>query len=233
MNFIIMFLLGGTVDTPVTQYEEMFLPDKLQEHLSSFDYRFKEKRQTETGEKERKAIVIDTTVIAESSNEQMTREDPPRYLGLHGLIGILLSLPVIAALILKKKGIQEASFIYRAYISVPSLVFGLMGFVLFFMSFFTDHTVTYGNENLFYINPLLLVAFLFSLPRRGNRKRKLPVKEIIFTGLTLSTLVLVLLKLFFGYRQENGEYILLLLPLYIAAGPVMLLTTARMKTTGR
>ena len=51
------------------------------------------------------------------------------------------------------------------------IVFGILGSVLLFMMVFTNHDVTWLNENIIFVNPLLIAMAVFSFLAAGRSKR--------------------------------------------------------------
>ncbi len=91
---------------------------------------------------------------------------------------------------------------------------------LFFMAFFTDHTIAYSNENLFFINPLLLLVFPFCLRPRSKRSIGILVQGVVYSLLTAAILIQLLLKITPYFFQQNWGFIALLLPVYGVFGPL-------------
>jgi hypothetical protein len=87
--------------------------------------------------------------------------------------------------------------------------------VLFFMSKFTDHWVTYSNENLFLANPLalLLVPLGIALAADGARSRRLV--SIVWYFLTTVAVVYLMLKSLPVFRQDNWLAVATLLPVLV------------------
>ena len=92
---------------------------------------------------------------------------------------------------------------------------GIPGAVLFFMSRFTDHWVTYSNENLFLANPLalLLVPLGIALAAGGKRSRRwLPV---VWYFLSTVAVVYLMLKALPVFRQANWPAVATILPILL------------------
>ena len=96
------------------------------------------------------------------------------------------------------------------------VIFGIPGLALFLMSSFTDHIVTYWNENLFLGNPLtvLLIVLGFSLLR--GKKDVSAGARILSVALTGLALLLLPLKLIPSFDQDNLLSICLILPVLIS-----------------
>ncbi|MBR4426976.1 MAG: hypothetical protein IKS77_04680, partial [Spirochaetales bacterium] len=57
------------------------------------------------------------------------------------------------------------------YCGVVEIVFGILGSVLLFMMVFTNHDVTWLNENIIFVNPLLIAMAVFSFLAAGRSNR--------------------------------------------------------------
>ena len=105
-------------------------------------------------------------------------------------------------------------------ISILLLFFTILSCVLIFMMCFSNHDVTYFNENIIYVNPLLFLALFSSLRALFSRKKReatmcLSVMKISF----VLTLILIILKgLFMGvFIQDNFAQICFMLIIYFSA----------------
>jgi hypothetical protein len=88
---------------------------------------------------------------------------------------------------------------------------------LLFMVIFTSHDVTYGNENIVFANPWLLVMSFWSLQVLfGNKKALLRFKRSC-SYLSIVTLLFIMLKAMLPdlLVQQNWQILLALLPLYL------------------
>ena len=107
---------------------------------------------------------------------------------------------------------------YALVSTVFYLYFAVISSVLLFMMLFTNHDVTFGNENIIFVNPLLLIPLMESIIMIFHKKTHWMLSRSVFrilTALSLSTLVL---KGLFPETlcQENLYVFALVLPVYIA-----------------
>jgi len=88
--------------------------------------------------------------------------------------------------------------------------------ILFFMALFTDHSVTFWNENLFLANPIILLIFILSMISLFSKSDKLReyIKNgwLIMAGLSILLFVFKILPMF---DQDNWMILGLLLPINI------------------
>ena len=98
------------------------------------------------------------------------------------------------------------------------IIFGILGTVLFFMMTFTNHDVTWFNENIIFINPLLIVLAVFSFMACGKKTDKwgrvVSISHKILFGLIL---LLAILKLIAGniFFQQNWNIIITMALFYL------------------
>jgi hypothetical protein len=207
MDWLLMFLMSGVIDQPVTKWEEMFLPAELQMGVAALRYR------DEAGLE--RALVSDSVLYFDPPDQRPIpeRASPlwPRAL----IPGMILALPAVLFGI--RIGRSRRWTLFGIYSALIGLIVGLPGGVLFFMSVFTDHTVTYGNENLFLANPLILAAVPLGLGAafgRGRTSRRL-LQLLCFAAAGLACLYL-LLKPFGFFAQHNLAAAAMILPVLIA-----------------
>jgi len=188
------FLESGIEDKKVTVWEDMFLPEKLEEALLSYGKLGKEQTYY--------------TDFRTTNTKSMTPEDPQNVFGFCLVVSLVISC--LALFSVKKNTV----FSRISSFSID-LIFGILGLILFFMMTFTIHDAVFMNENILFLNPLLLVSAFFSL---DDKKKK--VRSNLFKVLTSCCLVLIVLKFVLPsvFLQENWTIILTMLPYYIING---------------
>lgn len=162
-DFLLTYLMSDSIDAEMSEWETMFLPERLEQQVASLRIR--------DGRGGTRPIVTES-VLFHQSREGRTIADLPD--GLHR--SALFAAAIFGVLALLGIGLYESGghtgrIILGLHLSITGLVAGALGTTLFFMSIFTDHVVTYGNENLIYTNPLsfvLLVAGVRLLLRRSG-----------------------------------------------------------------
>jgi hypothetical protein len=105
------------------------------------------------------------------------------------------------------------------------LFFGIVGLLLFFMAFFTNHDYTYSNINVLFVNPLILITvpaglvYAFS----ANSKKRLTA-EITLVGIwnfvSLAGLASAAVKFLPGFYQQNQPVQMLVLPFALVLGSI-------------
>jgi cytochrome bd-type quinol oxidase subunit 2 len=101
--------------------------------------------------------------------------------------------------------------------SLIGFFFGIVGSILFFMTFFTNHDYTYHNSNILYINPLLLAAVPLGIllassknSRRWRRARML--LRCLWTYVFFGGILTMAIKALPGFYQQNQVTQALVLP---------------------
>jgi hypothetical protein len=103
---------------------------------------------------------LDSVPVAGEGGEDIP--DEPNGNILFSLAAGLVLGGIPALLLFLGKGRKTAWYITSGLIHV---LFALMGSLLFFMMVFTNHDVTWMNENIIFVNPLLLVLAILAFRR--------------------------------------------------------------------
>lgn len=181
--------LGPSTDRPLSFYEEYFIPGKLMRGIAD------------------KSINGEPMVRSTQTIEPVMPKSPiqPDWRYAFGISGLLIGVIIAAAARFingpKLRLVPASSF---------ALIIGLFGALLLFLQL-TDHRDAHWNLNLFLFNPLWLLA-------APGIARVLPAK-IIRRGLNLALAIAVFgaaIKVFPWIRQQNIEWVLLLLPIQYA-----------------
>jgi len=105
---------------------------------------------------------------------------------------------------------EKLFFIYNLIIG---LIFGFIGTLLFLIASFTDHIVTYFNENLFFANPFTLLIFVLSILVIKNKEKYLKLFYHNWLVITIIALVGIVVKIFPAFDQDNLQAMTLIFPL--------------------
>jgi hypothetical protein len=217
----ITIALGQPADREISAWEEMFLPGKLRDHVLRI--------QVDTGDGRLQPLIRDSVTLyrAQRPPEPAVAGSFVRYfVGAGVLIGALL----LGAGAMAQRGIMRPLFATVA--SVWLVIAGLVGLILTLAWGVTRHVFWYRNENLFLLNPLLLVlAFMipFALRRDASdaMRRRAALLSIAVAGLGVLGLVLKALPWLY---QKNWEVIALVLPAHVAIAAVMWRSSRRMSS---
>ena len=198
--------LGRPTDRPISQYEEMFLPMALRDHLQQVTLR------DSTGA-ERPLVKAEETLYR--STAEVPPADPPTWWPWFLLTGVIVGgILLVSGQALATSRVARWSFGLLA--GIWSLFAGLGGFLLAALWAFTHHTAAYANENLLQLCPLALVL-LFLLPRLLRRPREAhPLAARVALVMLLASLAGLVIKLLPGVSQMNWEIIAFALPVNVA-----------------
>ncbi|MDR2742988.1 MAG: DUF4105 domain-containing protein [Treponema sp.] len=224
-DWILNFWMGQDIDVPITVWQEMFLPQKIGDCIRDFTYADPEGRI--------RKLVSSVEVLNKAVNRPPVLDAPrrqwPRELAVGTAAALLLC---VFALICRKRPVAGRVLLGVSQ-ALLGLFFGGVGFLLFFMAFFTNHDYTYHNSNLIYVNPLLLAAVPLGIMMARGRKSKgksggartrrfLPesILRILWTYVFLGGVLTMVLKLLPWFYQQNQVDLALILPIALTLGVI-------------
>jgi hypothetical protein len=159
---VLSIILGPRVDRPADRWAEAFLPEMLADAVNHTSIR-----------------ATDGTLhpLAQSAETILPRRNtrpprPPRWTMRFVASGSLGGL-LLWALALLSRRLRAASVLLGTIVTLGGLLVGLVGLGLASLWAFTDHVVTYRNQNLLLLSPLAL-----ALPWFGMRILVLGAKAI-------------------------------------------------------
>ena len=202
--------LGQPVDRPISEWDEMFLPLKLRDHLRGVTLRDESGNESPLVVSER--TEFESTVFAEASS-------PPNWLLGYFVVG--LAIAACLAFTAYRAAFDRLSrAVFAVLATLWAFLTGVAGLVLAGLWAFTDHNTSYRNENLFWFDPLaIMLVALAPLLIRGVPWAARPGRLVASAIGALSLLGFVL-QIAPGLDQVNGPLIALALPpnLAMAAG---------------
>jgi hypothetical protein len=206
----LLLALGQGVDRPISQWEEMFLPMEMREHLRGVRIPGPDGRLV--------PLVASERTLFESTATPPP-PIPPRWLARYLFLGLLLGAGAAWLGGMARRD-RPARLAFGIVAGGWALVVGLAGVVLAGLWSFTDHVMAYRNENLFQVNPLALVAALllpFALCGSPRASRLTGATGMALAALSVLGLALKVLP---GFDQANVQVIALALPIHlgVAAG---------------
>lgn len=191
VNWTLNFLQGPSIDKKLNLWEACFLPYVLDQAIEEY-----------TGEEK---------IVINAGKENTFSDNNP-----------VLEATTVALIIfvLLVWSYSKNRRLWAFIISILLLFFTVLSCVLIFMMCFSNHDVTYFNENIIYVNPLLMLGLFSSLRALFSRKKReatmcLSVMKISF----VLTLILIILKgLFMSFFiQDNFAQICFMLIIYFSA----------------
>lgn len=205
----LMFLMGPSIDRPISGWEAMYLPREIPRYLKQI--RFSDDRGRVL------SPIAEDILLHRSSRAREVPDRPGSGLLPPAATGLLL-----AALLIATRRSSGLPYICGLLLYRLLLILGaLIGSVLFFLAFFTDHAVAHNNWNLLLLSPLHWLAAAAPFRIKADYARPRYLLYFFPWVLTIdAALILSLTRVFDLPPQVLGQGIVLLLPLAIGiVGP--------------
>jgi hypothetical protein len=198
--------LGEVADRPISEWEESFLPARLQAHLRNVQIR--------SGDGSVHALVKNEQQLF-AANRPPEPTAPPREMLRNLIIGVCIAA-VMAALAWASRGRARAPRIaFTTLATIWSALNGILGVILVVGWTATRHVFMARNENLLQFDVLSL-ALAVVLPRAINRGRSVRAARTLAAAVTVIALVGFAMQVLPWFNQVNGEVIALTLPGHVA-----------------
>ncbi|MDR1585920.1 MAG: DUF4105 domain-containing protein [Treponema sp.] len=209
IDWILNFWMGQDIDTPVTVWDEMFLPAEVGLRINDFWY-------TDSGGASRK-LVSGIEEINRAEGRPVVLDAPRRQWPRELAAGIAAAALLLAFFFLQTQS-PAGQILAGIGQSLAGLFFGAAGLLLVFMWAFTNHDYTYHNMNLLFANPLLLAAVPLGIryamaPNRAARELPELLLRILWLLVLLGIFASMLLKLLPWFWQRNLVDEMLMLPI--------------------
>jgi hypothetical protein len=209
-DWFLSFLMGQVIDTPITVWDDMFLPSEVGKRIDEFWY-------TDVNGVRRK-LVSSMEVVNRAEGRSGVLDKPRRQWPVELAFSLALSAIFGFFFFLQAKKIRAGRILAGFSMSLSGFVFGIMGSLLYFMSLFTNHDYTFQNANMLFCTPLLLAAFPlgigYALTKNTDRFLKYAVlSRLLWLLCALGVFVSMLIKVLPWFYQDNLTDQMLFLPL--------------------
>jgi len=209
-DWILNFWMGQDIDTPITVWDEMFLPGEIGTRINEFEYT--DSRGIAH------PLVLKKEVINESEGRNPVLKSPRIQWIRELAFSLLIAVFICALFYLQSKSPAAGQVALGLTHSLLGLGFGIAGLLLFFMSGFTSHDYTYHNANLFFANPILLIAFPLGIryaitKNYDKRLRAEFMLRIIWLLVLIGIFISMLIKVSPRFWQDNLTDQMLMLPI--------------------
>jgi hypothetical protein len=185
VDWLMMFGLNDSVDQPLTQWDEAFLPDELERALMSLP---------PLGAKGQEAKILGERAMVYASSRPGPPEAPVTRWPWLLLIGLINSALVIwTGLRAVRVNSARTRWAFAFVHGQLSFVVGFLGTLLLSL-WFTDHLVSHGNENLWLANPLPLCASMLTFGLITQHTRIETLLRTCWSTMAMTTVGLLLLK---------------------------------------
>lgn len=205
VELLLMYWMNDEIDQPITVWDEMFLPSELEQRLGEFEY--------VDSQGARSPLVRSSQTLFESNREPVPAM-PALLWPATLLVGILLGgVPVLMTTWRRRSpGRRAPQTLLGLHAMFVGTVYGLPALVLFLLAAFTEHTVTYWNENLLLANPLTTLALPLGAVILAGKPAGIRILGWTAAALSAAGLLLLVLKLLPAFDQANSLAITLILP---------------------
>jgi Domain of unknown function (DUF4105) len=216
---VLDLVMGAAIDQPIDQWEETFLPVKLQEAL----------RRVTVVRDGVEVPLVKTEQVLFHADRPPPRERPPAWTGW--MLGAGLGAGASLALLGHAGRTRRiARIALGALLSAIGLTLGFLGCFFLAAWAFTDHRVGYANENVLQCAPLAIALAALGIGvARGRPRATRRAFLLVVACVGLAALGLVL-KALPWFRQDNGRIIAVLLPLWVGAAVALDRLRARATT---
>jgi len=196
--------MGHLIDRPVAVWDEMFLPERLQQTLRLVTMA--------TPQGDRPLVKKERVLL--SAQRAPLRTQPPAWGLPFAMVGILIGA-VFAGLGRWASRQTWARWSFTLLAAVFALGIGILGLIFCLLWGFTDHEVSYHNENILQCVPVavVLLGTVFGLVK--NRPRTVEFALRVVAVCAAVSLLGLLIKVLPWFRQDNWEIIALLLPSWV------------------
>jgi len=208
VDWLLMFLMNNTIDQEIRRWDDMFLPEDLERNIAEFSYK------DDSGNTHK--LVKSNYTFFHSKDRVPLPDGAPAHWPVGLMIGFLSAVLAIVGAIGYNKNKKYMKLLFGIFHIMVGIVYGIPGLALFLMSFFTDHTVTYHNENLLLANPFTFLFILFGVGILVNNKFSLKWLPNLWYFLCGLNMILLILKLFPAFDQQNWLSISMIMPLNLA-----------------
>jgi hypothetical protein len=197
--------MADPVDQPLNEWELGFIPMRLADAVAA--------ARVPGPDGAAVPIVRSDTVLFAGAG--FGPADVPDRTLLYLLAGVLIGAAFVLSAGSARQG-GMARVLFALLTGLFFLLVGIFGLLLALLWAFTGHVVTYGNENLFQVNPLaLLLALLAPLaPFAAHARRGALLVAGALAGISVLGLVA---QLFPAFDQYNRHILALMVPAHLGA----------------
>lgn len=203
-DFALVFWMNDFMERPIKQWDELFLPEELEHQVSRTHYR--------------NAAGASVPLVA-ASYEVFAADRPPTpdfpNRGYPWAIALGSAIGSLAWLNARWAARAQTAWPRRLLglqHTLVGLLLGVPGLAAALMWAFTEHTVTYRNENLLLSNPLTFGLCPLGIALAFGSERALRWARVSCYALAVSSLALVLLKLLPNFNQDTTLPMALFVP---------------------
>ena len=197
--FALDLALGPLIDRPISEWEEMFLPARVEAKLGQM--------RTERGEP-----LVRRRISLFEARREPPLEDPPSFRWGWLFLGAAVGAALYGASRVEQRWARVS---LATGLAVVSFVSGLLGCLLLVLWLLTDHEVTYWNQNVL-LCPFWVIIVPFLAPgfARTRPRHAALVMRLVAAAAATSLLALVSSALL---SQHSGPALALFVPSWLGA----------------
>lgn len=208
----LMLAMGPRIDQPLSAWEEGFIPMQLLEWVRKVNVRAPDGTE--------QPLVLREQVVYQATGREPLAEEAPSMVIPFTIVGALIALVLV---LLVRYGWARRKLLVTAVVLIAlfSLAIGFFGTLIALLWAFTDHVVTYNNENILQANTLSLALVLLApvaLLGKPWARRYAAWFALFIAGLSALGFMIQALP---GVDQVNGDVIGLLLPIHSAIAYIL------------
>jgi len=212
-DWSLCFLAGKNTDKPNTYWNAMFLPSELAKNIDNFV--FTDKNGVS------KKMVSNIETIYQSKGRKPVLDVPNKQWPQGLITGAIIALIIVFIYFIQAKYPAAGRKVLGATYCLCGFILGTAGLILFFMRFFTSHDFTFNNDNLLFINPLLLASIPLGIKYAAAETydKRIFIElalRLLWLLAVLGIIVSMIINLFPAHYQDNLPFQLLVLPIALA-----------------
>lgn len=209
-DFVLNFLQSSVIDKEISVWEAMFLPAEIKDFIVEFKY-------TDSKGKPRNLVKSSVSKALPEAIPFVSKEKRTNAWILSLLAG--LGFGFLGAFLLSLGNRTKLFRIFGGlYFAIIYFLLFIIGFVLFYMMLFTNHDITFKNMNIIFINPGLILLFIFSIMYAAGSKAGRYLLIIFNFAFAIAAGIALALNLLGITIQDNIQIIAFALPFYFLSG---------------
>jgi len=205
LEMVLMYLMNDEIDQPVKEWDEMFLPDELERDVLKTTY------VDSSGQRHK--LVSDYFTLYKAQRKPTPAWPPRHWPGALAVGSLLGFFGLFLAYRWKQRPSYRIHLTYGLYNFVLGLLLGVPGLVLTLMASFTEHTVTYHNENLLLANALTILIVPAAVGFVFDKSWAYRWLKYLWYFQALGGILAVSVKIFPAFDQDNLLVMAFILPI--------------------
>jgi uncharacterized protein DUF4105 len=197
--------VGRETDTPVTFWDEGWLPERLHELFA----------RTVVSRDGRTLPLIRSERTLLTSRFAAPRSTPPSWLGYYAGVGLALGLSFVALGSWAQPGRRAPRLVLGALYVALGLTLGLLGAALCYLTFFSAHSAAASNYNVLLLPPWLLALGVAGVGVMRGQASAFRVVRWAAWGALLSSALALLIHGLSKNPQANLQELAVALPLWL------------------